>query len=163
MSKDTSTPVTIKTFLFAGDKSFPPSLSQKLGACGLNPKKTSEDINKVLENWKGCRVFVEIVAVNRVADIKVRAGTSAHLIKEMGEMKPRDRKKEKLPNRTGNISFDKILKVARLVQEEGRSMSEDFKGTVKQVLGTCLTIGCTVDGKSAKEATKLVESGELKI
>ena len=49
----------------------------------------------------------------------------------MGGFVPRDRKKEKLPNRTGNITFDQVLKVARLMEDEGKSNSGSFEGTVK--------------------------------
>jgi hypothetical protein len=33
----------------------------------------------------------------------------------------RDRKKVKLPPRSGNITFDQVLKVARIVEAEGKS------------------------------------------
>ena len=33
----------------------------------------------------------------------------------------RDRKKVKLPPRSGNIAFDQVLKVARVVEAEGKS------------------------------------------
>ena len=49
----------------------------------------------------------------------------------MGGFVARDRKKEKLPNREGNITFDQVLKVARLIEDDGRSRSLDFSGTVK--------------------------------
>lgn len=161
MSKATDQVTHIRSFLFAGDKAFPPSLSQKLGACGLNPKKTMEDLGKAMEPWKGCRVYVEITAQNRVAQIAVKPGTSAQIIREMGEMKARDRKKEKLPNRTGNMTFDKVIKIAKLMEEEGKSQSNSFAGTVKQVLGTCLTVGCTIDGRSPKEITKDINDGTI--
>ena len=108
----------------------------------------------------GARVYIEIHAQNRQATVKIKPGTTAYLVREMGGFKARDRKKEKLEPRSGDISFDSVLKVARLIQEEGRSQSKTFEGTVKQVLGSCLTIGCTVDGLSPKEVTKKVNSGE---
>ena len=163
MSKDTSKLVKHRFFLFSGDKSFPPTLTQKLSLCGLNPKKTIEDISKAMEPWKGLRVYVDLQSQNKVAEIKVRPGTSALIIKEMGEMKPRDRKKEKLPNRTGNITFEKVKKIAKVVEEEGRSGSKTFAGTVKQVVGTCLSVGCTIDGKSPKEITKEINDGTIKL
>jgi ribosomal protein L11 len=51
-------------------------------------------------------VFIEIHAQNRKATIHAKPGVSAYLIKEMGGFVPRDRKKEKLPMRSGNITFD---------------------------------------------------------
>ena len=79
----------------------------------------------------GARIFVEIHAQNRQAKVVFKPGTSTYIIKEMGGFVKRDRKKEKLPNRTGNITFDQVLKVARIVEEEGKSLSKTFEGTVK--------------------------------
>jgi hypothetical protein len=42
-------------------------------------------------------------------------------------------------------------------------MAIEFVGTVKEILGTVVSLGCTVDGKSGKEMTALVDSGEVKV
>ena len=159
---DVSQLVILRTFVFAGDKTLPPSMSQKLGPLGLNAKKVGEDIAKACKDWLGVRVFVEIHAQDRKATIKVFPGTSAYIVKEMGGAVPRDRKKEKLETRSGNISFDKVLKIARIVHDDGRSLSKEFSGTVKQVLGSCLSVGATVDGESPKALTARINSGDLK-
>ena len=44
--------------------------------------------------------------------------------------------------------------------KDGKSLSRTLKGTVKEVLGSCKAIGCTVDGKNPKDVTKEVESGK---
>ena len=154
--------VILKTFLFVGDKNLPPSMSQKLGPLGLNAKSLGAQIQKDAKEWSGARVFIEIHAQNRKCDLKILPGTSAYIVREMGGFVSRDRKKEKLPNRSGNITFDQVLKVARLIEDDGRSTSKEFSGTVKQVLGTCLSVGCTVDGLSPKDITKKVNTGEYK-
>ena len=105
-------------------------MSAKLGPLGLNAKKVTDKVSKTCKEWVGARVFIEIHAQNRDCNIVVKPGTSAYIIREMGGFVARDRKKEKLPNRSGNISFDQVLKVARLIEGEGRSMSKEFKGTV---------------------------------
>ena len=160
---DTSELKILKTFVFAGDKTLPPSMSQKLGPLGLNAKKVGDDIAAACKDWLGIRVFVEIHAQNRNATIHVKPGTSAYIVKEMGGNVARDRKKEKLPARTGNITFDKVTKIAKIMEDEGKSQSKEFVGTVKQVLGTCLSVGCTVDGQSPKVITQKLNSGELKV
>ena len=158
---DTSQLVILRTFIFSGDKNLPPSMSQKLGPLGLNAKKVGEDIAKACEPFKGLRVFVEIHAKDRAATIKVTPGVSALIIKEMGDAKARDRKKEKLPNRSGNISFAKVLAIAKTLHET-KSLAKTFEGSVTQVLGTCLSVGAKVDGQSPKVITEKVKSGELK-
>ena len=104
---------------------------------------------------------MEIHAKDRAAIIKVTPGISALIIKDMGQAIGRDRKKEKLPNRTGNIGFDKVLKIAKVLHE-GKTLAKTFEGSVTQVLGTCLSVGCKVDGQSPKVITEKVKSGELK-
>ena len=43
-----------------------------------------------------------------------------------------------------------------------KSLSRELKGNVKEVLGTCVAVGITVDGKSPKEVQKDVDEGKLK-
>jgi large subunit ribosomal protein L12e len=38
-------------------------------------------------------------------------------------------------------------------------MAKSFAGTVKQVLGTCLSIGCTVDKQSPKDLIAKITNG----
>lgn len=87
--------------------------------------------------------------------------TSAPLVIKALKEGPRDRKKTKNVKHNGNLKFDEILDIARKMHE--KSYAREFKGTVKQVLGTAISIGCTVDGKSPKDITEAVEAGEIEI
>lgn len=137
-------------------------MSQKLGPLGLKAKDITTAIDKDCKAWAGARIFIELHAQNRACKVVAKPGTSAYIIKEMGGVGgERDRKKVKLTPRTGNITFDQVLKVARIVETEGRSQSRQFDGTVKQVLGTCLSVGCTVDGKNPKAIRDMINQGEL--
>jgi large subunit ribosomal protein L12e len=42
-------------------------------------------------------------------------------------------------------------------------MAKTFAGTVKQVLGTCLSIGCTVDKQNPKNLIAKISDGEIKV
>jgi large subunit ribosomal protein L12e len=42
-----------------------------------------------------------------------------------------------------------------------KSMAKDLKGTVKEILGTAFSVGCQVDGRSPKEISDDIESGEI--
>ncbi len=44
-----------------------------------------------------------------------------------------------------------------------KSYSAEFKGTVKEVLGTCVSIGCTVDGMDPRDVQKKIDSGEIDV
>ena len=49
----------------------------------------------------------------------------------------------------GNISLDDVIAIARIMRP--RSMARELKGTVREILGTCQSVGCTVDGDSATD------------
>ena len=150
----------VRTFVFGGEKNLPPSMSQKMGALRLNGKKVGEAIAKATKPFKGIRVFVEIVVTGKEFEIVVKPGTSALLIKEMGGYE-RDKKKPKIENRTGDLPLEKVKKIAKLVEEEGKSGSKEFSGTLKQVLGSCLSIGYTVDGMNPKDVQKGIDEGTI--
>ena len=41
-----------------------------------------------------------------------------------------------------------------------KTLARELKGTVKEVLGSCLAVGITVDGKSPKDVTREVDNGQ---
>ena len=53
---------------------------------------------------------------------------------------------------TGNLTFDEIKKITQNMRP--KSLSREMKGTVKEVLGSCLAFGITVDGKSPKDVKR---------
>lgn len=50
---------------------------------------------------------------------------------------------EKNIKHTGNISFDDIIEVARVMRP--RSCAKNLAGTCKEMLGTAQSVGCTID------------------
>ncbi|KAF2300601.1 hypothetical protein GH714_014363 [Hevea brasiliensis] len=44
-----------------------------------------------------------------------------------------------------------------------RSMAKDLSGTVKEILGTCVSVGCTVDGKNPKDLQQEITDGEVEV
>ena len=104
--------------------------------------------------------MVQLKCQNRAAEITVNPSSSALLIKELGNYE-RDRKKVKNINHKGNLTLEQIKKVAKVLEE--KSMAKSFAGTVKQILGTCLSLGCTVDKQSPKQIIAKINNGELKV
>lgn len=119
-------------------------------------------MKKLAADYKGIRVTAEIHVQNKAFQIKFKPGVTAMIVKEMGDY-VRDRQKTKLTNRSGNISFDAVKKIAKWMEGENKSRAKSFKGSVRQVLGSCVSVGCTVDGRSAKDVSKDVEQGTIKV
>merc|ERR1711896_70099 len=119
------------------------SLAPKVGPLGLSPKKIGDDICKNTKEWKGLKVTVKLTIQNRQATVSVVPSASSLIIKALKEP-PRDRKKVKNVKHNGNITMDDIISIARTMRP--RSGARDLTGTVREILGTAQSVGCTVDG-----------------
>ncbi|EFE41682.1 hypothetical protein TRV_03511 [Trichophyton verrucosum HKI 0517] len=150
------------------------ALAPKIGPLGLSPKKIGEDIAKATGDWmifafvavqtglinkqKGLRVTVKLVIQNRQATISVVPSASSLVIKALKEP-PRDRKKEKNIKHSKSIPFDEIVEIARIMRP--CSFAKELRGTVLEILGTAFSVGCQVDGRSPKDVSDDVKSGEI--
>lgn len=83
---------------------------------------------------------------------------SSLVIKALKEP-PRDRKKEKNIKHTKSIPLDDIIEIARTMRY--KSLAKELRGTVLEVLGTAFSTGCKVDGRSPKDVSDDVKSGEI--
>lgn len=63
----------------------------------------------------------------------------------------------------GNITMEDVYKVTRFLRDNNKSLAKTFAGTVKEVLGTCVSVGCTVEGESPKELQRKITAGEMEL
>ncbi len=113
---------------FGGEAAGASSLAPKVGPLGLSAKKIADDVAKVTTEFKGLRVTVKLIVLNRQAQIEVCPSAAALIIKALKEPE-RDRKKEKNIKHSGNLSLEALYDVARAMRP--RSMAKNFKGCVK--------------------------------
>ncbi len=136
------------------------ALAPKCGPLGLPPKKVGEDIQKATMDWRGIKVQIEVMVQNRNCFVTVMPTASPLVIKALKEG-PRDRKKTKNVKHNGNLKMDDIIEIAKKIKH--KSYAKEFKGTVKEVVGTCVSVGCTIDNKKPKEIIPLIDQGEIEI
>jgi len=106
------------------------------------------------------KVTCKLTVKNRVATVDVVPSASSLIMKALKEP-PRDKKKVKNIKHNGNITINDVIEIARTMRP--RSQAREFSGTVKEILGTCMSIGCTIDGRSARDTLTAVESGEIEL
>ncbi|KAJ1679270.1 hypothetical protein EV182_002388 [Spiromyces aspiralis] len=152
--------ITLRTT--GGEVGASSALAPKIGPLGLSPKKVGEDIAKSTKDWKGLRVTVQLTVQNRQAAVSVVPSASSLVIKALKEP-PRDRKKDKNIQHSGNLSLEDVIGVARTMREADKSFSRELKGTVKEILGTCYSVGCTVEGESPKDIQEKIDDGLIEI
>ncbi|RDY02901.1 60S ribosomal protein L12, partial [Mucuna pruriens] len=158
---DPSQVVDVFVRVTGGEVGAASSLAPKIGPLGLSPKKIGEDIAKeTAKDWKGLRVTVKLTVQNRQAKVTVVPSAAALVIKALKEPE-RDRKKTKNIKHNGNISLDDVIEIARIMNP--RSMAKDLSGTIKEILGTCVSVGCTVDGKDPKDLQQEITDGDIEV
>jgi large subunit ribosomal protein L12e len=136
------------------------ALAPKIGPLGLSPKKVGDDICKATQDWKGMNVTCKLTIVNRQATVSVVPSASSLLVKALKEP-TRDRKKVKNIKHDGSIPFSEIVNIAKIMRP--RSMARTLAGTVCEILGTAVSLGCLVDGEDPKDITQQVQDGELEV
>ena len=148
---------TLKFLIQGGEATAGPPIGPALGPLGVNVLQVVEEINRKTGEFKGMRVPVEVVIDTDTKKFEVRVGTpttAALIVKEAGIEKGSSQ-----PNRefVGNLSMEQVIKIAKLKMPDMRAKT--LKAAVKQVLGTCLSMGVTVEGKRAKEVIREVDAG----
>jgi large subunit ribosomal protein L11 len=145
--------------LVDGGKATPgPPLGPALGPLGMNIVEVLNAINEKTKNFEGMKVPVTLVIDPKTKAYTITVGTpptSALISKELGiEKGSGDAGK----TRVGNLSLHAAIKIAKMKTDvmQGKSL----KSCVAEVVGTCTSMGVTVDGKPAKEFSKEIRAGK---
>ena len=136
------------------------TLAPKVGPMGLSPKKLGTQIATATKSWAGMKVTCKLTVKNRQAVVTVVPSASSLIIKELKEPK-RDRKKVKGIKHDGNLTLNTVIDIAKKLRPNSRA--REFKGTVKEILGTCVSIGCSVNGEDPKDITEQITDGSIPI
>ncbi|MCD6467151.1 MAG: 50S ribosomal protein L11 [Methanomicrobia archaeon] len=148
---------TIESLVDGGRASAGPPLGPALGPLGINIGKIIEEINKKTKDFEGMKVPVKII-VDEKKNFEIVVGTpptSSLILKELNLEKGSQKPGSEI---VGDISIEKVLKIAKMKREG--MLSEDIKSNVKEVLGTCLSIGVNVDGKNPKQVIEEIDEGK---
>ena len=135
-------------------------LSSKLAPFGCNPKKAGEEISKNTKEYTNIHIYIKLsIQAREIKKVEIFPTCSAYIIKDLKEpIRQRRKVKGAVYKHTGDLSFDQVKAIAEKMKT--KSLSRDLKAGIKEVLGTCVAVGITVDGKSPKEVTQEVNDGK---
>ncbi|MCD4740182.1 50S ribosomal protein L11 [archaeon] len=145
-------PETIVSALVEGGKaSAGPPIGPALGPTGVNIGEVVKEINDKTQDFKGIQVPVEIIVDGANKTFKIKVGSppvSALLKKEFG-----------IETMRGvDIPIDYAIKVAKMKKDNMLANSD--RAALKEVLGTCVSMDVTINGKSPRNAQKEVDQGK---
>ncbi|MDO8124659.1 MAG: 50S ribosomal protein L11 [Candidatus Hermodarchaeota archaeon] len=149
--------VTCEALVEGGKASAGPPIAPVLGPTGVNLYSVVTRINELTEDLKGLKVPVTIVVDDDTKEFEITVGlppTSALIIKEVGVEKGTGATGTEI---TGDITFDQVLTVVRA--KEADLLGSSRRNQVKSVLGTCVSMGVTIDGKDARTVQQEIDQG----
>ncbi|MHA1969315.1 MAG: 50S ribosomal protein L11 [Candidatus Hodarchaeales archaeon] len=148
---------TVEALVDAGQATPGPPLGPALGPLGVNIKAVIDEINKKTQDFAGMKVPVKVeVDDNRNFTITVGVPpTSSLLLSEAGVEKGSGTPKTE---KVGNITIDQVVKVAKMKQEA--MLAIDLRAAVKEAVGTCVSIGLTVDNEEPKVIIDAIDDGK---
>jgi large subunit ribosomal protein L11 len=149
--------VTVQALVDGGKATAGPPLGPALGPLGVNIGKIIEEINNKTKDFAGLKVPVKVIVDKDTKGFEIEIGTppvSALIKKELGVEKGAKAKGEVI----GNLTLQQVVKIAKMKSDV--TLAKELKSAVNEVLGTCVSMGVTCEGKNPKEVIKEVNEGK---
>ncbi len=159
--------IKIKALVEGGKAKPAPPLGPALAQAKVNVNEVISEINKKTKDFKGIQVPVEIQIDPETKKFEIKVGTPP-----VSSLVKKELKVEKLAKAPFNIyekedikeefkeslNFEQVVKIAKAKLNDLKV--DDLKKAVKQVIGSCVSLGVYIEGKKPKEIMKEVEEGK---
>jgi large subunit ribosomal protein L11 len=148
----------VEALLSGGEATAGPPLGPALGPLGVNVLQIVNRINELTKAYAGMKVPVRVIVDTETKAFEVEIGTpttSALIVKELGIEKGSGNPKTE---KAGNLTVEQVAKIA--IMKLPGSYALTGAAAAKEVLGTCVSIGITVDGRDPREVQKEVSEGK---
>ena len=148
---------TIEVLVPGGQANPGPPLGPELGPTPVNVQDVVQQINDETAAFDGMEVPVTVEYEDDGSfSISVGVPPTAELIKdeagfETGSGEPQE-------NFVADLSFDQVKKIAE--QKSSDLLSYDTKNAAKEVVGTCTSLGVTIEGNNPREFKQRIDDGE---
>lgn len=146
---------TIDVIVDGGAASAGPPLGPALGPMGINAGAVVAQINEETKDFKGMKVPVKVIVETTTKEFKIEVGAppTAELIKKEAGIEKGAGNRE-AP--AGDVKLESLVKIAK---SKSNSLGKSLKDTLKEVVGSCVSIGINIDGKDPKTVLREIESG----
>jgi large subunit ribosomal protein L11 len=150
---------SVELIVAGGQATAGPPLGPALGPLGINIMQVVNKINELTREYAGMKVPVKI-SVNpedKTFDVTVGVPTCSALL--VSELKVE--KGSGTPNsaKIGDVNMEQIIRIAKIKRPE--LLARTLKAAAKEVMGTCVSMGVTVEGKDPREAQTDVDEGKF--
>ncbi|MFH1787136.1 MAG: 50S ribosomal protein L11 [archaeon] len=148
---------TVDVMVEGGKASAGATMGSALGPLGVNIGQIIAKINEKTKEFSGMKVPVKIIVDPKTKEFDIEVGTpptSALITKELNIQKGAGDQKMIV----GNLKFESAVKIAKM---KGDSLSgKTLAKKVKEIIGTCKSMGVTVEGKDPTQVQHEIDSGD---
>lgn len=150
---------SIEALVDGGEASAGPPLGPQLGPLGVDIMEIVNAINERTEKFKGMKVPIELTVDTESGEYEIEVGkppTSALLLEkldiEKGSGNPLSHKAE-------DISIEQVKEIAEMKEDD--LLGKNIKMKAKEIVGTCVSMGITVEGEDARDVQEMLDEGEF--
>lgn len=149
---------TVETLVSGGQATAGPPLGPALGPLGVNVVAIVTKINELTNDYAGMKVPVKITIDPETKEFQVEVGTpttSALIVSALkiqkGSAKPKEEK-------VGDLSMAQVVTLTQ--KKHQQLLGKSLKLAAKEVLGSCVSMGVTVEGKDPREIQTEIDDGK---
>ena len=135
-----------------------PPLGPAIGPLGINMMQVVEEINNKTADFKGMKVPVKVIVDSDTKEFEIEIGTPPTTALIMDELNIEKGSHEPGTEVAADLSVEQAFKIARMKYDS--LLANDYKAATKEVMGTAVSMGITVDGKDPRDAQKALDAGE---
>ncbi len=148
----------VELIVAGGQATAGPPLGPALGPLGINIMAVVNKINEVTKDYAGMKVPVKISVNTEDKSFEVTVGTPTASALLVAELKVE--KGSGTPNsaKIGDLNVEQIVRIAKIKRPE--LLARTLKGAAKEIMGTCVSMGVTIEGKDPRETQKEVDDGK---
>ncbi len=150
---------SVEVLIEGGKATAAPPLGPALGPLGVNIGQVVVDINKKTQDFKGMQVPVKVTVDRDTKAYTISIGTppaTALIKKEAGIQKGAS---NPVTEKVADIVIEQVIKIAKM--KEDALLGKDLKSKVKEIVGTCDSMGVLVEGMPARQAIKAINEGKF--
>jgi large subunit ribosomal protein L11 len=148
----------VEALVEGGKATAAPPLGPALGPKGVNIGLVIAEINKKTASFKGMQVPVKVIIDSSTKTFEITIGTppASELIKkeagvQKGSGNPLDH--------VADLKIEQVIKIAKM--KEDALSGKTLKEKVKEIIGTCNSMGIKVEEMHAKDAIVAVNEGKF--
>jgi large subunit ribosomal protein L11 len=134
-----------------------PPLGPALGPLGVNTMAVVNKINELTKDYAGMKVPVKVAVdvENKTFEVTVGTPTASALI--VSELKIEKGSGTPNTEKVGDLTMEQVVRIAKV--KHPQLLASTLKGATKEVLGTCVSMGVTVEGKDPREVQTEIDQG----